>query len=374
MITDLERTTLRRVLELMAELDELDFGAPHASANGARKRSEARRKDLLKSLRRHVAALTQRGAPAWLTKLKGSVQLDDSELVLLLGLLYRRIAAPSPIATGRELVRLLGDSPSDLLEHAAFLHPGSHLLKSGLVESRIRTPEQALDAPFRLAERSFQRAYRAFHGLRSKRRSAKAEGFATALEHLHALREIVQLHERRAGLLFPQSLWADMHPDPLERPTDLTDAIQEARDQLHRREAATSAKVRLPVLELRRERELSDEEEIIIVELFFRELFSSAGLLEAADLIRLVSANESEALLRRKILAPDSRLVASTLVGLEIEIDEKPLMALTYLRGWVSERLIEGADFLGALSASDRARFRDYLTRLDNSGDFFRNL
>jgi hypothetical protein len=373
MLHDLERSSLRRCLDLVEELQDPGLAFPRPAASTLR-RQDARRREVLRQLRRLCMPGGRDLRPRWLTRLISGHEFEDREFVLLLGLLHRRISGAAPVATGRELLALLGAGPAEILLNAPLLHPGARLLRSGLVESRIARPEQSLDGGFRLSERAFLKVYRSLHRIRAPRRGAARAGFADATEHLCAWRDLVQLHERRAAVLFPRSLFAEEHGDALESAAELSEAIHELRRRILERERATGSALRLPLRDLRRTHELGHAEEIIVLALLFREFLHGLPMLSVAELLRLVAEKETDVLLHRRLLGPSGRLVSGGLVGIDAEIDEKPLLAGAYLRSWVTEQLLDSPDLRVALTSRDRARFHAYLEGLEDSEDFFRNL
>ena len=115
-------------------------------------------------------------------------------------------------------------------------------------------------------------------------------------------------------------------------------------------------------------------EETILLALLYQELFASTPVLEAAELVRLVSESEEEVFKKRCLLTSNSRLIESGLVSLESELDDKTLLSGVFLTEWVAERLLQRVDVAAGIRQDERNRFHDFLEGLESSEDFYRNL
>ena len=119
---------------------------------------------------------------------------------------------------------------------------------------------------------------------------------------------------------------------------------------------------------------LDADEEVIVATLLFQELFASSPVIEAAELVRLVSGAEAEVFAKRHLLAPQARLRDSGIVIAEPEYEEKAMLAGLFLSEWSTERLLNQVDMAAGIRQEERNRFHDFLEGLDNSEDFYRNL
>jgi hypothetical protein len=301
--------------------------------------------------------------------------LRDTEVVILLFLFDRRIRRASHQLSGRDLLGAITRYGGDVIEAARYLHPKAPLLSSGLVAGTASRPEDALDGEVRIGDAAFSTLYREFHSLpKDDGDRAPDGGYANAAEHLLDLRTLCDLARRRAGKLFPMSQWAESASNDDRDAAQLTGAILRAREAIDARERATAESVRLPVVMLRAEHGLSDDEEIVLLSLLEHELFASQTTLELVELVRLVAPSEEELLARRALVAPEGRLRQAGLVCVEEEPAGKDAFASAWLPAGLTERLLGNLDPKGKIGVDEKRSFRQYLERLRGSDDFYRRL
>lgn len=370
---DQDRAALKRILDLCQRVvqasESLSGGAPPAQ----RRRLRDQRREYVKTLLGACADPESTAIPALFRDAARQAALDERELVLLLFLVEHRISSTDPELEGRELLQLLSESSFDLLEHGAVLHADGRLVNSGLVRAYLPHPESALEGMFRVSERFFRRFLRHFHGhAGSSSERVELPHYTAVIDHYLDLRHLVTVYQHRAAGLFPESLWTDVHPETDGRPQDLSETILQARHAIRSRER--DSEVTLPFVAFREEFGLDADEEIIVLVLLFRELFSSAAVVESAELVRLVSDGEEEVFKKRALLTPRARLIESGLVVPESEYEEKPLLTGVFLAEWVVDRLLHGVDLAAGIRQDERNRFHDFLEGLDSSDDFYRNL
>jgi len=370
---DQDKAALKRMLDLCQRVaqtsESLATGVPPTQA----RRLRDQRREYVKTLLGACADPESAALPALFREVGRRAALDERELVLLLFLVERRISNSDPELEGRELLQLLSGSSFDLLKHGEVLHAEGRLVVSGLVHAYLPHPEATLEGLFRVSERFFRRFMRQFHGRKpQKTNTSPPQSYATVIDHLVDLRHLVSLFQHRAAGLFPESLWIDVHPDSEDRPQDLSETITQARHAIRSRERQSEHA--LPFVAFREEFGLDPDEEIVVLTLLFRELFSSAAVVESAELVRLVSASEEEVFKKRSLLTPGSRLLEAGLVLPEADYDEKPLLTGVFLAEWIIERLLHGIDLAAGIRQDERNRFHDFLEGLDSSEDFYRNL
>ncbi|MAG56298.1 MAG: hypothetical protein CMJ83_08415 [Planctomycetes bacterium] len=373
---DQDRTSLKRILDLCQEVQQLSDALADGPSPGHRRRLRARHANLLKTLLEVFSGQTESDAlPGLFRELGRHHGLDAREMLLLFLLLERRIAGTDAIMEGRELLQLLSESSFDVLQNAALLHGEARLVASGLIRAHLPHSDAALEGEFRISERFYRRVYRRFHERGSPERSTQdVPAYENAVDHYLDLRHLVNLYQKRAALLFPQGYWLDLHPEVSERPEDLDEAIVQVRQVVERREELTSDKLSLPLVALRGEFGLESDEEVIILALLFQELFASSPLLESAELLRLVASSDQDVFKKRSLLTAKSRLLETGIIALDVELDDKQLLAGAYLPEWVSERLLHQVDSPAVIRQDERREFHDYLEGLDSSEDFYRNL
>lgn len=370
---EFDQAALKRILDFCAELEATGEAIGFDPSPASRRRQRARRKEILRQLRLQLSSPSPRALPGWLRSLRRRHRLDPGEMLLLALLLHRRVGSAEPFVLGRDLLRPIAESSGELLAQAAVLHRDARLLRGGLVVNRTPAGDSALDAEYRIAERLFREACRSFQPAKRRRRVSKATPWVSSVEQLFAFRDLVHLHQRRAALLFPGSFWADTHPDAREQAEDLDAAIAAARHAIDARERATGKAVLLPIRGLREEYGLTPDEEIILLTLLFQELFG-AGPVMAAELVRVVSETSEHLLHQRTLLSTGAPLLASGLVTLDGDLDDKPLLAEAYLPQWVVERLLAGGTAVAGIAKEEQTRFHAFLRGLDGSDDFYRHL
>lgn len=366
---------MKRILDLCQRVAQTADALAAGASPAQRKRLRARRRELVRTLLTTTQGSTEaRGLPALFREVARHAGLADQELVLLMFLLERRISCSEPELEGRELLQMLSDSSFDLLNHSALLHAGGHLVTSGLVRAQLPHPEAALEGEFRISERFFRRFLRQFHGRGARdAEPAQVPAYTAIVDHYLDLRHMVTLLQRRAATLFPQSYWVDVQPEVEESPQDLSEAVVQVRHLVRHREKETSEFV-LPLVAFREEFGLEADEEAILLALLYQELFASSPVIEAAELVRLVSGSDEEVFKKRMLLTAGSRLIESGLVSLEAELDDKTLLSGVFLSEWVAERLLHKVDLAAGIRQDERNRFHEFLEGLESSEDFYRNL
>jgi hypothetical protein len=367
-----DNLALKGLLDICEELFGAAAALAEAPSRGTRRKLQVRRRELIANL---TAQLEAGSGPSFLTDMGKRSGLSVREQLLFLILLERRLASPEGTLEGRELLQVVADGSFDLLEMAVLLQEEAPLVQSGLVQAQLSHPEGTLEGKFQIAERIYRQVYRRFHHREGKdRRCGHVRPYPSSVDHYLDLRNLVSHHQKRAAVLFPQSYWVDVHGELDARAEDLDLAIDRSREFVARREKVTGEKIHLPLRSLREEFGLDGDEEMIILALLFQELFASSPLLEAAELLRLVAASEEEVFRKRHLIAARGRLVENGLIALDMELDDKRLMAGTYLPEWVVDRLLHRADSTPGIRHDERLRFHDFLDRMDGSEDFYRNL
>jgi len=361
-------------LSLCHEVDDLAERIREFSSFPLRDLHERKRRALVQ-IRKLLKARRDDRFSLHLRELGSQHGLEDQELLILLMLFNRRVRRREPAIAGRDLLETLARTGGDVIEAARFLHPESALVEAGLVSSAALRPEDALDSDVRISDRAYASLYRTFHDLGSDEGIPEAaEPYGSAAEHLLDLRRVCDAAKRRAGKLFPQSAWAEAPGDDDHDPAEITAKIGKLRAAVLSRERATPESVRLPLVKLRAEFGLSEDDELIILTLLQHELFSAQTTIELVELARLIAPSEQDVFARRSIVAPEGRLRQSGLICVEDDPAGKDAFGAAWLPGWLTERLLGNLDPKGAIRSEEKSSFRQYLERLRDSDDFYRRL
>ncbi len=325
------------------------------------------------SLERQLAAYRGRGP---LANLLRKHKLDAHEFEVLAVLLQRAVRAEEPEIEGRLILGSLFDSSFGVLSGLHLLAEDARLRTSGLVRAATDQPigTDVLETRFRLSDFALQAMREEVAGRRAtKKHVQETTGYRTQRELLLDLRMLHNHYLRRCDLIFEESRWRSLHPT-----TDSTSCLQKRIDELwgamRTRLLRTENPSSLPLLSLLREHKLSDEETMIVVHLLFEELYHGEPHAEAVDLLCLVSTDDASLLRAKKLLHKDSPLVKGQIVALEPFVENRELTAEVRLEDWVVTRLLDEQASAGGIHSEERMRWHHYLSQLDGSDGFFRDL
>jgi hypothetical protein len=364
----------KALLSLCREVDDLSGKIRDFSPLGLR-HLDVRRRRAIRKLRSALQGSKRDPFRDGLRKLRLEHGLRETEILILLLLFDRRVRRADHATSGRAVLEAITRSGGHVLETARFLHLDAPLVRGGLVTTDAAQAEDVLDGDVRISDGAFRRLYRAFHGLRED--AAEGESalpYSSAVDHLLDLRQLCDLARRRAGRLFPLSSWAEWTAGEERDAEELAARHAALRERITRRERATPEGIRLPVVHLRAQFGLSEEEEEIVVTLLLHELFASRTTIELTELARLVAVSDEDVVARRALVAPEGRLRSFGL----LEVEEEPVGKDTFATAWlpqsVTERLLGNLDPKGAIGSDERASFRQYLEGLRGSDDFYKRL
>jgi hypothetical protein len=164
-----------------------------------------------------------------------------------------------------------------------------------------------------------------------------------------------------------------LHPTA-EPASCLQKRIDELWAAVRTRLLRTEKPATLPLLSLLREHKLSDEETMIVVHLLFEELYHGEPNVEAVDLLCLVSIDDASLLRAKKLLHKNSPLVKGQIVALEPYVENRELTAEVRLQDWVVTQLLDDEGGAGGIQSDERMRWHQYLSQLEGSDGFFRDL
>lgn len=292
------------------------------------------------------------------------LSVDERAVVFLLAV--RRLRSGAEPAPGREILLNLERRASGLIKRSLLLAETGPLLSRGVVVSTRCDTALPLDREYALSDEALALLTRPERG---RENPPSTLPYYDSVDHLMALRELVDLHAMRAGLLFPRSFWGEMDEDAPRSADVLTSLIAGKRAAIREREAASSG---LSLVDLRREYGLREEEELVILALLFQELYTSTPAIEGHELVRLAAGTPADVIRLRQMFAPGGHLVECGLVLSEREREDKPSLCLCTLADWVASFLLRAPH--SGIPDEERKRFQTYLKSLQNSEDFFRRL
>lgn len=291
--------------------------------------------------------------------------LDDLDVGLLLVALAARLAGRGHVS-GDDLVAGLTRRSADRLAALCRLQAEGPLVTAGLLvpDTPPQHPADAAHAAWCLADAPFRLACEVSGHQPPPRPPAARGPYRSQRELLADLRRLSIHYRRRAARAFGLDPWIGVG---LESPDGADLSARRAREAaalVASRLAATSDDSRLPVLRFKKQHGLDLDSLVIVITLLFHELLEGLAVVDAVDLLRLVSENEEDLLRHRQILRPLER---AGLLRLEGAYAGKELTADASLPNRVVDELV-GAEAIGA---DDRIDFHAWLKGLDGSDPFF---
>jgi hypothetical protein len=121
---------------------------------------------------------------------------------------------------------------------------------------------------------------------------------------------------------------------------------------------------------------LGEAEMVIIVHLLFKELYEGNAYADAAELMRLVSADEAQLIESRRFMAATGTLRRREIIEVEPMLEGRELTGEVHLADWVVNSLFgpPGNVPERAIAADERLAWHQYLHRLGESERFYRDL
>jgi len=306
-------------------------------------------------------------------------KLNKHQFVVLLTLLRQRLTADNPYLKGRELLSLLFDSSYEILRGCALLEPTAALLSAGLIAPDVRDEEDdddLLETPFKISDRVFRlvrSTFLAHRPIAFPGRRQKPRPYRNNLGLVLDMRRLSLLYRKRAAKVFQFDYWDDVGLGTAESVTSLNQQIHRFRERIAESMAQTKRVGEFPLVSLQREYSLEEQELVILITLLFQELLEGSAFLDAVDLLKLISANEEDLIMKRRFLGKRSTLIKQNLVAIEEMVNDKELTAEVYLPNWVVDRVL-GQEGRRSIDADVRLDFHDYLKNLGSSDDFFEDL
>jgi hypothetical protein len=376
MKTSKRGAALKKLLDICADLQRLrglmaDPELRRETRTSLRRRSRAKAKNLARDL----SAYRYRGP---LGQVMREFRFSADHFQVLSTLLDRHLRSEDPALEGRLLLASVYDSPFEVLSGITLLQETSPLRQSRMIvladdEDR---PQDLLEARFRLSDDALV-AFREEVGGRvpeDLRLRREVEGYVHPRDFLVDLRILHNLYRLRAERVFHQDRWDRVHnigPVPGRSITRRIDAMWRV---LRRRLDATPQASLFPAARFMQQHSLSDAEMMIVVHLLFRELYEGNAYADAAELVRLVSADESELIRNRRLLLSAGRLASAEIIENEPMLEGRELTGEVHLRDWAVNELFGTAAGDEAIGSDERLDWHLYLKNLGDTRTFFRDL
>ncbi len=378
MNTSSDRTLLKQLLDLSDSIDQSRGMQREAPTPDERDRLGHLAEVKIQEVARLLRNLDHEGP---LHHLLRRYRLGPQHVLILLGLLKRRLHHEDPFVTGRELVSTLFDSSFTILDGVRLLSPGSRLIQAQLIFpdlSKADEDMEILDLRFRLSDRAFRILCRVLkRNLSGLKRGAEQEArpYKSNLAYVMDLRRLSQLYQKRAAKIFHYEEWDDFEAGFPESITLLNREIMRTSALVRARLEQTEGKERFPLHEIATRFGLAEDHLVVLVTLIFQELTQGNPYLDAVDLLKLVSRSEEDLVRRRKLFSRSSPLLRHGLVALDEIVHDKEICGEVYVPNSVIETILGGHPVKDSeIDADSRIDFHKFLSDLDDSEDFFKNL
>ncbi|MFT7464271.1 MAG: hypothetical protein ACI9EF_002621 [Pseudohongiellaceae bacterium] len=292
--------------------------------------------------------------------------LHDLDVALMLISLSERMAGQDSL-TGQELVSTLPCGTAVRMAAVNRLIGDAPLLAAGLVLPDV-TPATVVDVPsthYRASTHIFRLACEVFGQPMTVPAKEPTGAYRSNTEVLRDLRRLSLHYRRRAGRVFNLDPWAGAGLESADGSTMLLENARAAASHVARRLKATEPLENIPALLLKREHDLDLDSLVILSTVLFLEILEGVGAVDAVDLIKLISENESDLIRRRTTLRPLQR---AGLLHLEGNFPGKDLTADASLPNSVVDGLLGAPE---SIDSDDRIDFHSYLEQLDSSDPFF---
>ena len=372
-LSDDARLHMERLLELGDRLNRLQR-AIDDEMSGRRPEGSVRER-----MRKAVEQVTEDGIldaplPGSLGRMERRRRFSREEVLVLLLLLSRRVQWGEEGLSGREILEVVFNTSYGILDGAELLEEGAPLRAGGTVAAAEGVEAtDALDQWFVLSDRVY-RAVRREMRRGPARRGARREPvrpYRDHREHLMDMARLTSLFQRRAVRLFGPP------PEGEERPWEsaerLAERVREAEERIVRRLKATEASAGFPILRLAKQHTLGSDEVAALAILLFQEVYTGSSYLPVVDLVKALSSTEEELIEKRALFRKDAALARSGLVVVEEEPLEREFSAEAFLPSWVVDDLL-GASGKPGITSEARRDFASYLSSLQDSDQFFRDL
>ncbi len=337
-------------------------------------RTQSRRK--VARLTRDLRAYRFRGPLAEVLK---QYRLTPQHFLVLAHLLHRHLRSEDPAVQGRVLLSGVFETSFEVLTGLDLLRDESPLRASGLiiVDDDEEHPDDLLEARFRISEdavNAFRDEVVGF--VPEDLRRSHADRYHGNREVLVDLRILHNLYKERSERVFHCDRWDRLHNTPLSPGRGLTRRIEAMWRRIRRKIDHSQDRAKFAAVRFMVDHMLSESEMVVVVHLLFKELYEGNAYADAAELVRLVSADEGELIDNRRFIAESGTLRRREIIEVEPMLEGRELTGEVHLADWVVNSM-----FGPPANRPDRDIAPDekldwhlYLQRLGESEQFFRDL
>lgn len=333
---------------------------------------------------RHKVARLTRDLRAYrfrgpLAEIMRQYRLSPQHFLVLAHLLHRHLRSEEPAVQGRVLLSAVFETSFAVLTGLALLRNESPLRASGLVlvDDEEEHPDDLLEARFKISED-------AVNGFRDEvvgfvpedlRRSTN-DRYHSNREVLIDLRILHNLYKERSERVFHSDRWDRLHNTPLSPGRGLTRRIDVMWRRVRKKLDLSEAKSTFPAVCFMLDHMLGEAEMVIIVHLLFKELYEGNAYADAAELVRLVSADEAQLIDNRRFMAPTGTLRRREIVEVEPMLEGRELTGEVHLADWVVNSMFGPPANLPEreIAPDEKLEWHQYLQGLRESDRFFRDL
>lgn len=302
-------------------------------------------------------------------------RLGMQHFQVLAALLHRHLRSESPAMEGRAILATVFEDSFDVLAGMELLHENSPLRASGLVvlDDEEDVVADVLEARFRISEDTLAAFRDEIAGLVVEDRQRGSLAYSSNRDLLIDLRILHNLYKHRSERIFQQDRWDRVHAGQVAPGGYLSRRIEGYWKRIQQRLQQTEGAERFPALRFFRDQQLQDVEQIMVVHLFFKEIYEGNAYCDAVDLLRLVSASEHDLLRNRRLVTPNAPLVEKEILMLEPMLESRELTGEVHLADWVVNSLF-GAQEEARIRDDDQLDWHLYLRNLEDTGSFFRDM
>jgi hypothetical protein len=367
-------TAIRKLLELCDDLQRVRCRLTQPNlARDARTRLRRQVRTKTDRLARDLTKYRFHGPLAVLLR---EFSLEPIHFQILATLLHRRLRSDEPALEGRAILASVFDNPFDVLTGIELLQDTGVLRASGLIllDDEEDSTEDVLEAGFRISDDALTAFREEVAGLVVEDRRHRAPRYASHHEYLVDLRILHNLYKHRSERIFQQDRWDRVHAGSAAPARLQTRRIQAYWERIERRLRNTPDASEFPAVRFAKEYQLSGPELIIVVHLLFKELYEGNGYADAAELVRLVSAEELELVRNRRLMHAQGSLIRHEIIKIEAMIEGREMTGEVVLSDWAVNYLFGADAGDSAIGSDDRLDWHLYLKELEDTQRFYKDL
>ena len=343
---------------------------------GQRTRLRTQSRHKIARLTRDLRAYRFRGP---LAEIMRQYRLTPQHFLVLAHLLHRHLRAEEPAMQGRVLLGSVFETSFAVLTALDLLRDESPLRASGLVlvDDDEEHPDDLLEARFRISED-------AVNGFRDEvvgfvpedLRKSSADRYHSNREVLIDLRVLHNLYKERSERVFHSDRWDRLHNTPLSPGRGLTRRIDAMWRRVRKKLDLSETKGSFAAVRFMLDHMLGESEMVIVVHLLFKELYEGNAHADAAELVRLISADEAQLIDNRRFMAPTGTLRRREVIEVEPMLEGRELTGEVHLADWVVNSMFGPPANVPEreIAPDEKLEWHQYLQGLRESERFFRDL